>query len=66
MTAESQEPRSATVGAAVTDKERWAIELVRRKTGEPISDLLRKHTLSELIEWGGRIDAALGELDPVA
>lgn len=61
---EQQEPRRDTVAAAVTSSEKWAIQLVSRKTGRDVSNLLRDYNLSELIDWGSRIDEALRELDP--
>jgi hypothetical protein len=64
MTTETQESRRDTVSAAVTATEKWAIQLVKRKTGRDISDLLRTHNLDELIEWGLRIDRKLEELRP--
>lgn len=66
MNVEMQETRRETIGAAVTPGEKWAVELVKRKTGKSVSDLLREHSLSELIEWGQRLDDALSNLDPAA
>lgn len=62
MSLDTQEPRKDTIAAAVTATEKWRVQLVKRKTGEDVSELLRKHSLNELIEMGRKLDEALGEL----
>lgn len=64
MTETLQEKRTETVAASVTPTELWQVKLVSRKTGKPVSELLRTNTLVSLIEWGERLDAALSELEP--
>lgn len=64
MSTTAQESRKETVSAAVTATEKWQIQLVKRRTGEDVSELMRRHSLSELIEMGRRIDEALGEIAP--
>lgn len=66
MNETQQEKRSETVAAAVTPTELWQVKLVSRKTGRPVSELLREYSLSALIEWGERLDAALADLEPAA
>lgn len=58
----TQETRCRTVSAALTPSEEWCVKLVHRKTGIPISDLMRMHSLDHLIAWGERIDRALDEV----
>lgn len=62
MSQESQEGRRETVSAAVTESEKWQVQLVAKKQGRAVSDLLREHSLSDLIEMGRRLDEALDAL----
>jgi hypothetical protein len=62
MPQDTQESRTDTVSAAVTAHEKWCVQLVKKKTGRDISDLLRDHCLNDLIEMGRRLDDALDRL----
>jgi hypothetical protein len=62
MQQDPQESRTDTVSAAVTAQEKWCVQLVKKKTGRDISDLLRDHSLNDLIEMGKRLDEALDRL----
>ena len=66
MNPEQQESRKSVVSAGVTESEHWALTLVARKTGRPLSHLMRDYTLTQLIEWGQKLDQALEELNPAA
>ena len=59
MTQEAQAGRNKTISAAVSESEEWQVKLVSKKTGRSVSDLLREHNVSEIIEWGRRLEAAM-------
>lgn len=50
------------MAAAVTAQEKWQIQLVAKRQGRPLSELMRDHSLTELIEMGRRLDEALHAL----
>jgi hypothetical protein len=62
MMQETQESRRDTVSAAVTAKEKWQLQLVAKKDGRPLSELLRDNTLADLIERGRRIEEVIEAL----
>lgn len=59
MTQETPEGRNTTVAAAISEGDKWRVQLVARKESRSLSDLMYDHTLKELIEWGRRLEAAL-------
>jgi hypothetical protein len=62
MSTETQESRRDTVAAAVTAQEKWQMQLVAKKQNRPLSDLMREHSLTDLIEMGRRLDEALNAI----
>lgn len=61
MTMESQESRTETIGASVTAREKWFVQLVARKEDVDVSTLLRTH-IAPIIERGRRIHEAIERL----
>jgi hypothetical protein len=61
MKDETPEGRNATVAAAISEGDKWRVQLVARKEGRSLSDLLYDNSLNELIARGKRLEAALEE-----